>query len=149
MSVCGCFAIRRIISDFWSAWVKESMSWVSVSIFFCLMANHFHLMLEAPDGNLSRLMQKLTTGYALYYNRRHGRHGHLFDGRYKAKVVEGDEYLLKGERKGSGLACKYIFGEDKGGVGSFSLCKFFVSVFSVISVVNFSSCSGRMVPPQR
>lgn len=62
---------------------------------FCLMANHFHFMLETPEGNLSRLMQKLGTGYALYFNRRHGRHGPLLDGRFKAKVVEGDEYLLK------------------------------------------------------
>lgn len=62
---------------------------------FCLMTNHFHLMLETPEGNLSRFMQKLTTAYAVYFNLRHRRHGHLFDGRFKAKVVEGDDYLLK------------------------------------------------------
>lgn len=62
---------------------------------FCLMANHFHLMLETPQGNLSRFMQKLTTAYAVYFNLRHRRHGHLLDGRFKAKVVEGDDYLLK------------------------------------------------------
>src|SRR5690625_4187412 len=61
----------------------------------CLMANHFHLMLETPGGNLSRFMQKLTTSYSIYFNLRHRRHGHLFDGRFKAKVVDGDEYLLK------------------------------------------------------
>jgi hypothetical protein len=39
-------------------------------------------------------MQSLSTAYTVYYNRRHGRHGHLLDGRFKAKVVEGDDYLL-------------------------------------------------------
>jgi len=62
---------------------------------YCLMGNHYHLVLETPEGNLSRFMQKLSTAYTVYYNRRHGRHGHVMDGRFKAKLVEGDEYLLK------------------------------------------------------
>ena len=62
---------------------------------FCLMSNHYHLMLETPRANLSRLMQSVTTGYTVYFNRRHQRHGHLFDGRFKSEVVSGDEYLLK------------------------------------------------------
>ena len=62
---------------------------------YCLMGNHYHLVLETPEGNLSRFMQKLITAYTVYYNRRHRRHGHLMDGRFKAKLVEGDEYLLK------------------------------------------------------
>jgi putative transposase len=62
---------------------------------FCLMGNHFHLVLETPKGNLSRMMQKVSTAYSVYFNRRHQRHGHLLDGRYKAKVVEGDDYLLR------------------------------------------------------
>ncbi len=61
---------------------------------FCLMANHVHLAVETPKGNLGRFMQALTTAYTVYFNLRHGRHGHLVDGRYKAKVVEGDDYLL-------------------------------------------------------
>jgi putative transposase len=61
---------------------------------FVLMKNHFHLVFETPEGNCSRFMQSLSTAYTVYYNLRHRRHGHLFDGRYKAKVVEGDEYLL-------------------------------------------------------
>jgi len=61
---------------------------------FVLMTNHFHLVFEAPEGNCSKFMQSLSTAYTVYYNLRHGRHGHLFDGRYKAKLVEGDEYLL-------------------------------------------------------
>lgn len=62
---------------------------------FCLMNNHVHLVLETPTPNLRRFMQSLETGYTVYYNRRHRTTGHLFQGRYKAKLVEGDEYLLK------------------------------------------------------
>jgi len=61
---------------------------------YCLMRTHFHLVLETPKGNLSQFMQSLNTAYTVYYNLRHDRHGHLFDGRYKAKLVEGSEYLL-------------------------------------------------------
>jgi REP element-mobilizing transposase RayT len=61
---------------------------------FVLMANHFHLVFETPDGNCSKFMQSLSTAYTVYYNLRHRRHGHLLDGRYKAKLVEGEEYLL-------------------------------------------------------
>ena len=62
---------------------------------YCLMSNHYHLLLETPRGNVSRLMQSVTTGYTVYFNRRHQRHGHLFDGRFKSELVSGDEYLLK------------------------------------------------------
>ena len=61
---------------------------------FVCMTNHFHLVFETPEGNCSRFMQSLCTAYTVYYNLRHGRHGHLFDGRYKAKLVDGDDYLL-------------------------------------------------------
>jgi REP element-mobilizing transposase RayT len=61
---------------------------------YSLMANHFHLAFETPRGNCSSFMQGLLTAYTVYFNRRHERHGHLMDGRYKAKLVEGDEYLL-------------------------------------------------------
>jgi REP element-mobilizing transposase RayT len=61
---------------------------------FVLMTTHFHLVFETPEGNCQAFMQPLLTAYSVYYNLRHGRHGHVFDGRYKAKLVEGDEYLL-------------------------------------------------------
>jgi REP element-mobilizing transposase RayT len=61
---------------------------------FACMTNHFHLVFETPEGNCAKFMQSLSTAYTVYYNLRHGRHGHLLDGRYKAKLVEGDEYLL-------------------------------------------------------
>lgn len=62
---------------------------------FCLMTNHVHLLLETPRGNLSRFMQRLQTAYTHYFNLRHGRVGHLMQGRYGAKPVQGDQYLLK------------------------------------------------------
>jgi REP element-mobilizing transposase RayT len=62
---------------------------------FCLMANHVHLLVETPGGNLGHFMHRLQTAYTVYYNMRHGRAGHLFQGRYKAILVDGDEYLLR------------------------------------------------------
>lgn len=61
---------------------------------FVLMSNHFHLVFETPAANCSRFMQSLCTAYTVYFNLRHGRHGHLLDGRFKAKLVQGDAYLL-------------------------------------------------------
>lgn len=62
---------------------------------FCLMTNHFHLVVETPGANLGRFMQSVLTGYGVYYNRRHRTHGHVTQGRYGARLVEGDAYLLK------------------------------------------------------
>jgi len=66
---------------------------VRLYLFVC-MTNHFHLVFETPQANCSKFMQSLSTAYTVYYNLRHGRHGHLLDGRFKAKLVEGDDYLL-------------------------------------------------------
>jgi len=62
---------------------------------FCLMTNHLHLVVETPRANLGRFMQSLLTGYTVCYNLRHRCHGHLTQGRYSARLVAGDEYLLK------------------------------------------------------
>ena len=62
---------------------------------YCLMTNHFHVVLETPRANLGRFMHSLLTGYTVYFNLRHQRHGHLTQGRYGAKLVQGDTYLLK------------------------------------------------------
>jgi len=66
---------------------------IRLYLFVCT-TNHFHLVFETPEANCSKFMQSLSTAYTVYYNLRHNRHGHLFDGRYKAKLVEGDDYLL-------------------------------------------------------
>jgi REP element-mobilizing transposase RayT len=60
---------------------------------YCLMTNHYHLILETPQANLSRAVQWLNVSYASYYNRRHHYTGHLFQGRFKAILVEVDQYL--------------------------------------------------------
>ncbi len=60
---------------------------------YCLMTNHYHLILETPDGNLSRAVQWLNVSYAAYYNRRHQCVGHLFQGRFKAILVDAGTYL--------------------------------------------------------
>jgi REP element-mobilizing transposase RayT len=59
---------------------------------YCLMPNHYHLVLGTPRANLSRAMGWLQTTYTARFNARHRRRGHLFQGRYKAQLVEADEY---------------------------------------------------------
>ena len=60
---------------------------------YCLMTNHYHLIIETPEANLSKAVQWLNVSYAIYYNRRHQYAGHLFQGRFKAILVEVDTYL--------------------------------------------------------
>ena len=62
---------------------------------YCLMSNHYHLLLQTPDANLSRSMRQLNGVYTQRYNRRHGCDGQLFRGRYKSIVVESDSYALE------------------------------------------------------
>lgn len=59
---------------------------------YCLMDNHYHLLMETPVGNLSQIMQHINGGYAAYFNVKHRRSGHLFQGRYRAILVDVDEY---------------------------------------------------------
>ncbi len=59
---------------------------------FCLMDNHYHLFVETPAGNLSQIMQHINGAYTAYFNKKHERSGHLFQGRYKAILVDVDEY---------------------------------------------------------
>ncbi len=62
---------------------------------YCLMDNHYHLLIETPEANLSRGMRQLNGVYTQRFNRAHGRVGHVFQGRYKAILVEKDSYLLE------------------------------------------------------
>ena len=62
---------------------------------YCLMDNHIHLLLETKNSNLSNFMKYLLGVYTLRFNRLHKRVGHLFQGRYKAYLVEKDAYLLE------------------------------------------------------
>jgi REP element-mobilizing transposase RayT len=67
---------------------------------YCLMGNHYHMLIETPDGNLSIGMRQLNGVYTQAYNRRHRRSGHLFQGRYKAIVLQKDSHLLE--------VCRYV-----------------------------------------
>lgn len=67
---------------------------------YCLMDNHYHLLLETPDPNLSSGMRQLNGVYTQTFNRDHNRVGHVFQGRYKAILVEKDAHLLE--------LCRYI-----------------------------------------
>ena len=67
---------------------------------YCLMDNHYHLLIETPDGNLSKGMRQLNGIYTQTFNRHHNRVGHVFQGRYKGILVEKETYLLE--------LCRYI-----------------------------------------
>jgi REP element-mobilizing transposase RayT len=67
---------------------------------YCLMANHYHLLVETPKANLSIGMRQLNGIYTQRFNRRHNRVGHLFQGRFKAILVERESHLLE--------LCRYI-----------------------------------------
>ena len=62
---------------------------------YCLMWNHFHLLLEVGERPVSRMMQQLNSAYAQWFNRRHDRVGHVFQGRFKALLIDRDEYFLQ------------------------------------------------------
>ena len=62
---------------------------------YCLMPNHFHLVLETPEPNISAGMQLLNGSYAQWFNWRHGFNGHLFQGRFHDRLVESPYHLLE------------------------------------------------------
>jgi hypothetical protein len=59
------------------------------------MANHYHLILRTPEANLSRAIQWLNISYSVWFNKRHGESGHVFQGRFKSIVVEGEAWGLE------------------------------------------------------
>ena len=67
---------------------------------YCLMNNHYHLVIETPEGNLISGMRRLNGVYTQMFHRRHGRVGHLFQGRYKSIIVDQEGYLLE--------LCRYV-----------------------------------------
>ncbi len=61
---------------------------------YCLMPNHFHLLITpSEDGDVSLFMQKVSTAYVMYYNKKYSRTGSLFEGKFKSKHASSDEYL--------------------------------------------------------
>ena len=75
------------------AQVCERFNWVCHA--YCQMDNHYHLVVETPEANLSKGMRQLNGVYTQRYNRSHQRVGHVFQGRFKAILVEKDSYLLE------------------------------------------------------
>ena len=67
---------------------------------YCLMDNHYHLVIETPEANLSKGMRQLNGIYTQFYNRRHRTVGHLFQGRYKAILIQKESHLLD--------VCRYV-----------------------------------------
>jgi putative transposase len=67
---------------------------------FCLMGNHYHLVVQTPQANLSVLMHRVNSPFSLCFNQRHARRGQVFDGRFKALHVDRDAYLLE--------VCRYV-----------------------------------------
>ena len=61
---------------------------------YCLMPNHYHLIVETPRGNLDEAMHRLNSTYAVRFNRQHDRTGHVFQGRYGAKLITDNDYAL-------------------------------------------------------
>lgn len=76
----------------------ERFNWICHA--YCLMDNHYHLLIETPDANLKEGMRQLNGVYTQKFNHTHGRVGHLFQGRYKSILVDKNSYLLE--------LCRYI-----------------------------------------
>lgn len=61
---------------------------------YCLMDNHLHLILKEVSDNISHLMKRINTAYAIYFNKKYQRRGHLFQDRFKSEAIEEESYLL-------------------------------------------------------
>ncbi|MBI5409586.1 MAG: transposase [Nitrospirae bacterium] len=71
---------------------SANLRYKAVIHIYCLMSNHYHFLMETPKGNLSQIMRHINGAYTTYFNIRHRRAGHLFQGRYKAILVDADAY---------------------------------------------------------
>lgn len=85
------FRINDISKDFYN--FKQEYRLVSIGA-YCLMPNHFHLLITQTDnGSISKFMQKLTTAYSMYYNKKYKRSGTLFEGKFKSRYIDNDQYF--------------------------------------------------------
>ena len=78
--------------------VNKRYNWICHA--YCLMDNHYHLLIETPDGNLALGMRQLNGVYTQLFNKRRQRTGHLFQGRYKSILIQKDSHLLE--------VCRYV-----------------------------------------
>ena len=88
---------RNIFLDILNT-VNRRYNWLCHA--YCLMNNHYHIIIETPDGNLSKGMRQLNGVYTQAFNKRHHRAGHIFQGRYKAILIQKDSHLLE--------VCRYV-----------------------------------------
>lgn len=88
------FASERDQSEFVKLLEASSKRFNVAVLAFVLLGNHFHIMAQTRQANLSRWMHWLMVSYTVYFNWRHRRSGHLFQGRYKSFLVEHGDYLL-------------------------------------------------------
>ncbi len=86
----------KIDYDRFLHYLKEAKKKYNIQLHcFALMSNHYHLIIETPEGNLSRVMHYINGSYTTYINVKKQRSGHLFQGRYKSILVDRDTYLLE------------------------------------------------------
>jgi putative transposase len=81
--------LRQVVAD---------RTWICPA--YCLMGNHFHLLVETPEPDLAVGMHRLNSAHANYFNRKHNHVGHLFQSRYGAELIETESHLLE--------SCRYI-----------------------------------------
>jgi len=86
--------LRRRDKEKFLEYLEKATERFSIIIhIYCIMSNHYHLLIETPQPNLSSAIQWLNVSYAAYYNKKHRRSGHLFQGRFRAILIDADEYL--------------------------------------------------------
>lgn len=86
------FKSRRDREKFLEYLESASERYGAVIHIYCLMDNHYHLLIETPGGNLSQIMQHINGAYTTYFNVKRKRSGHLFQGRYKSILIQADVY---------------------------------------------------------
>ena len=98
----ACGIERRAIflgpsdSDDFIARLEAAVTWGGAAVFaWALLPNHLHLLLRTGEASLPSVMRRVMTGYAVSFNLRHKRHGHVFQNRYRSIVCEEESYLLE------------------------------------------------------
>ena len=89
------FFSKKIMKDSKNTLQLRSLKFGLILHAYVLMTNHYHLIVETPEKNLSRIMHFINGSYTTYVNIKRKRSGHLFQGRYKAILVDKDNYLLE------------------------------------------------------
>jgi len=89
------FKSRKDREKFLSYLESATQRYGAVIHAYCLMSNHYHLLLETPQSNLSQIMKHINSSYTTYFNIKRKRAGHLLQGRFKAILVEADAYATE------------------------------------------------------